>query len=91
MGYTVEPTVEIPGTISRRGGIVDIFPVAMDRPVRIEFFDDEVESIRHFDPGTQRSKKRRIKSFCVTPGLETLPQLADTETLKRPLLQRTLP
>ncbi|MBT4340978.1 MAG: hypothetical protein HOD62_02765, partial [Chloroflexi bacterium] len=55
MGYIHEPTVEIPGTFSRRGGILDIFPVSSESPVRIELFDDEIESLRFFDPGTQRS------------------------------------
>ena len=49
MGYIHEPTVEIPGTFSRRGGILDIFPVSSESPVRIELFDDEIESLRFFD------------------------------------------
>ena len=72
MGYSHEPTVEIPGTISRRGGILDIFPVSRDRPVRIELFDDEIETIRHFDPGTQRSTGK-IRSITIPPAREPLP------------------
>jgi len=81
MGYVHEPTVEIPGTFSRRGGILDIFPVSRDRPVRIELFDDEIESIRHFDPGTQRSAGK-VRIVTIPPALETLPRLADQERVQ---------
>ncbi|HIF73084.1 MAG TPA: transcription-repair coupling factor [Dehalococcoidia bacterium] len=81
MGYVREPTVEIPGTFSRRGGILDIFPVSRSRPVRIELFDDEVESIRNFDPGTQRSGGK-VRSVTIPPALETLPRLADEEQVQ---------
>ena len=55
LGYERVPTVEGPGQFSIRGGIVDIYPLTMDGPCRIEFFDDEVDSIRLFDPLSQRS------------------------------------
>ena len=55
LGYLREDPVGEPGECSFRGGIVDVFPVSRQRPVRIEFFGDEVESIREFDPATQRS------------------------------------
>lgn len=55
LGYEMGQVVETPGTISKRGGIVDIFSPNNDLPARIEFLGDEVESIRWFDPGTQRS------------------------------------
>jgi transcription-repair coupling factor (superfamily II helicase) len=47
--------VELPGEFSRRGGILDVFATDAEAPVRIEFFDDEIESIRQFSPQTQRS------------------------------------
>ena len=50
--------VEVPGEFSLRGGIFDVFPTDSPDPVRIEFFGDEVESIRPFDPGSQRSLDR---------------------------------
>ena len=81
MGYVNEPTVEIPGTFSRRGGILDIFPVSCDRPIRIELFDDEIESIRHFDSRTQRSAGK-VRSVTIPPALETLPRLADEELVQ---------
>ena len=53
-GYQRVDTVAAPGEISRRGGIVDIFPPEADEPVRIELFGDTVESLRTFDPDHQR-------------------------------------
>ena len=50
--------VEVPGEFSLRGGIFDVFPTDATEPVRIEFFGDEVESIRPFDAETQRSRDR---------------------------------
>jgi transcription-repair coupling factor (superfamily II helicase) len=55
MGYERVDTVEAEGQFAVRGGIVDIFSVNMDYAVRIELFDDEVDSIRLFDPQSQRS------------------------------------
>jgi transcription-repair coupling factor (superfamily II helicase) len=56
VGYTSTDVVEMPGEYATRGGILDVYPAEADRPVRIEFFGDEVESIRKFDPATQRSQ-----------------------------------
>lgn len=55
MGYERTGSVEAKGQYSIRGGIVDVFPPDRDYPCRIEFFDIEVDSIRFFDPATQRS------------------------------------
>ncbi len=55
LGYTASDVVEMPGEYALRGGILDVYPPEADRPLRIELFGDEVESIRKFDPGTQRS------------------------------------
>ena len=54
-GYYSDGPVELPGTFTRRGGIIDVYPPTEDRPVRLDFFGDEVESVRGFDPGTQAS------------------------------------
>ena len=48
LGYSVQPLVQEAGEVSRRGGIVDVFPPTSDDPVRIEFWGDEIESIRYF-------------------------------------------
>src|SRR5205823_4799345 len=58
-GYRIEPQVTAPGEASRRGGIVDVWPPGEDLPLRIELFGDEVESIRSFDPASQRSADLR--------------------------------
>ncbi|MBN1902593.1 transcription-repair coupling factor [Candidatus Sumerlaeota bacterium] len=55
IGYTRTSMVEIRGEFSIRGGIIDIFPLTLDDPARIDLFGKEIESIRFFDPSTQRS------------------------------------
>src|SRR6516225_3602192 len=55
VGYDATDVVEMPGQYALRGGILDVYSPEADRPLRIEFFGDEVESIRKFDPATQRS------------------------------------
>ncbi len=56
VGYTQMDLVEMPGQFTRRGGILDVYSPDADRPVRVEFFGDEIETIRKFDPETQRSQ-----------------------------------
>ncbi|MBP3372870.1 MAG: transcription-repair coupling factor, partial [Clostridia bacterium] len=56
IGYERVDQVEGIGQFARRGGIIDIFSVGMEEPYRVEFFDDEVDSIRAFDPISQRSE-----------------------------------
>ena len=58
-----------PGQFSVRGGIVDIFSFSKDHPYRIEFFDDEVESIRYFDIETQKAVGRATK-MSIVPNVE---------------------
>jgi len=55
VGYSSADVVEMPGQYALRGGILDAYSPEAERPVRIEFFGDEVESIRRFDPASQRS------------------------------------
>ncbi|MFC5862652.1 transcription-repair coupling factor [Acidicapsa dinghuensis] len=55
VGYTQVDLVEMPGQFARRGGILDVYSPEADRPIRIDFFGDEIESIRKFDPESQRS------------------------------------
>src|SRR5205085_1999179 len=54
-GFERSGIVESVGQIAVRGGIIDLFPAGSDHPIRLEFFGDEIESIREFDPGSQRS------------------------------------
>ena len=59
--YISVPTVEEHGQFAVRGSILDIFPMGMDEPVRIDLFGDEIDSIRLFNPGTQLSDGTRDK------------------------------
>ena len=67
LGYDRVSLVEIEGQWSRRGDIVDIFPVSAELPVRLEWFGDELEQIREFDPANQRSLDS-IKELLLTPA-----------------------
>lgn len=73
LGYEPVTVVVEPGTFSRRGGVVDIFPLAADKPIRIDFFDDEIDSIRVFDPSTQRSADK-LELVAIPPAREVLPE-----------------
>lgn len=73
LGYEPVTEVEEPGQFSHRGGIIDLFPPTLPRPVRIEFFGDEIESLRTFDQETQRSLNP-IPSCVIGPAREALPQ-----------------
>src|SRR3979411_167000 len=55
VGYSSTDVVEMPGQYAARGGILDVYSPEADRPVRVEFFGDEIESMRKFDPASQRS------------------------------------
>jgi len=71
MGYMMESIVEVPGTISHRGGILDIYPITSDLPARLEFSGNTIDSIRLFDPANQRSLKT-ISSVSISPATELL-------------------
>ena len=77
VGYAQMDLVEMPGQFTRRGGILDVYSPESDRPVRIEFFGDEIDTIRKFDPETQRSQS----------GLDETQLLPLTET---PVTERLL-
>ena len=78
LGYARVEEVESMGQFSARGGIVDVFPINRTAPVRIEFFDDEVDSLREFDLETKRSQ-RNIGAVSILP-------LARTDAKGRPAL-----
>ncbi len=75
VGYERHETVEMPGQFSVRGGILDVFCPEAARPVRAEFFGDTVESLRAFDPNTQRSVQT-LERITLLP-LTDLPRRAD--------------
>ena len=76
VGYTQVDLVEMPGQFTRRGGILDVYSPEFDRPMRIEFFGDEIETIRKFDPETQRSQsgldETELLPLTETPATEQL-------------------
>jgi len=71
LGYASAPLVEDRGTFAVRGGILDIFPPNLGTPVRIEFFGDTVETMRAFDPLTQRSLQP-VEELVLLPSRELL-------------------
>lgn len=71
LGYSMVPLVEDRGSASVRGGIVDMYLPSLANPVRIEFFGDFVESIRTFDPVTQRSL-HPLEELVVLPSREII-------------------
>jgi len=72
LGYRRVDTVSAPGEVSRRGGIVDIYPPSAEEPVRIEWFGDTVDSLRSFDTDHQRSTGQ-LDSVVVGPAVENPP------------------
>jgi transcription-repair coupling factor (superfamily II helicase) len=71
LGYRWTDLVHVPGAMARRGGIIDVFAAASEAPSRIDFFGDSIESIRLFDPGTQRSEASRPE-ITLGPAREVL-------------------
>ena len=71
LGYTRVPLVEDPGSFAVRGGIVDLFSPIYGQPARLEFFGDEIESLRFFDPETQRTTAD-LSELYVCPAREIL-------------------
>ena len=69
-GYQNVELVEVKGEFARRGDILDVYPLTSDTPVRIEFFGDEIDAIRAFEPISQRSTKS-LESVTITPLRES--------------------
>lgn len=92
LGYERIPLVETEGQWSRRGDIVDLFPVSSELPVRLEWFGDELEQIREFDPATQRSTKTNatLARSGGGPALDRIDQLVLTPTNFAPIVMSAL-
>src|SRR5215207_4944235 len=69
IGYQRVNTVLEPGQFSRRGGIMDVWTPAEKLPVRLDFFGDEIETVRRFDPASQRTVEN-LESILITPARE---------------------
>lgn len=76
IGYQPAEIVVEPGQFSRRGGILDIWPPASAFPVRLEFFGDELDTLRSFDPSSQRTIAN-LKAVMIGPAREYLPVKAE--------------
>ena len=85
IGYRMESLVELPGQISRRGGIVDIYPATGELPARLEFLGNTIDSIRFFDPESQRSLKT-VSAIDVGPATELLLSIRANKPELAPLL-----
>src|SRR5215203_1199734 len=78
IGYQRVNTVLEPGQFSRRGGILDVWAPAEKLPVRLDFFGDEIETIRKFDPASQRTIEK-LDSILITPAREFISRYSDEE------------
>ncbi|WP_415253240.1 transcription-repair coupling factor [Thermomonas sp.] len=98
-GYRNVPQVFDPGDFAVRGGLLDVYPMGADAPFRVELLDDEIDSIRAFDPETQRSQEK-INAIELLPGrevpmsdanvqraLDTLRERFDIDTRRSALVQ----
>jgi transcription-repair coupling factor (superfamily II helicase) len=79
-GYHRTDTVQDAGEFAVRGGIVDLFPSGETEGLRLDFFGDEIESVRRFDPGTQRTTGDERGGFTLLPAAETL---LDEDSVRR--------
>ena len=86
-GFERTDIVESVGTYAVRGGIIDIFPVGVDNPVRVEFFGDEIDSMREFDPASQRS----IRDFASINLMAKLFHSEDEDQLTATILEHLPP
>lgn len=77
-GYQASAVTESPGEYTSRGGILDVFSPAMETAIRIEFFDDEIDSIRTFDVETQRSIDP-LNEAVIVPAAEFIPDNEEKE------------
>ena len=81
-GYLAVETVMEHGEFSMRGSILDVFPMGAMHPCRIDFFDTEVDSIRFFDPETQRSDKESLEGIRILPAREYPTEKDDIERFR---------
>lgn len=86
-GYEAQNVTESTGEFSSRGGLIDVFSASYDNPLRIEFFDDEIDSIRFYDVDTQRSVLN-VKDVLIGPAAEFIPS---SEELEEALKHKDIP
>ncbi|HYE29772.1 MAG TPA: transcription-repair coupling factor [Allosphingosinicella sp.] len=79
-GYHRTDTVQDAGEYAMRGGLVDLFPAGESEGLRLDFFGDEIESVRRFDPATQRTTGNEAEGFTLLPASEAL---LDEDSVRR--------
>ena len=84
LGYKKETTVNMTGEIATRGFVLDIFPLNLENPVRLEFWGDEIDSVKEFDIDTQLTNKK-IDKITIFPNTETLIKGSEFDTPHRKL------
>ena len=80
LGYEPVTTVTACGQFARRGGLLDFWPPTSPHPIRLDFFGDELETLRAFDPATQRTTKR-LPAVLLAPARESPGEMPTTTTL----------
>ena len=90
LGYDSANIVTLPGQFARRGGILDIWPPADSRPGRIEFFGDEIDTLRRFDPSTQRTLQAD-DTLLLTPAREYLVNIPAQSAMQNPPSEFQIP
>ncbi len=88
LGYERQGQVEISGEFAVRGCIIDVFPLTEEAPVRIELFDDEIDTIRVFDVGSQRTVEN-MEEITIFPATEYILTEAELKRGKEKLLEET--
>ena len=86
-GYARVPQADEHGEFAVRGSLIDVFPMGSDKPVRIDFFDDEIESLRFYSPGTQLSGEK-IDRVDILPAREVPMDGADVQAFRRRYRER---
>ncbi|MCR9144394.1 MAG: transcription-repair coupling factor [bacterium] len=84
MGYQREERVEAPGQFALKGSVLDLYPVNLDEPVRLDYFDDLIETIRVFDADTQLGAKQ-VKSVTILPAGEVVLDSEESAALRERL------
>lgn len=91
IGYEYSNIVVQPGQFSRRGGILDVWSPADNLPTRLDFFGDEIDTLRQFDPATQRSEAK-LEGVSIFPASEAMPIAGMAEgELPYQLTERDIP
>ncbi len=90
IGYRREDIVEVQGTMSQRGGILDIYPPTSELPVRLEFLGNTIDSLRLFDPESQRSLEA-LSEVDIGPATELIMPLSGSRAEPEMLIERQIP